>query len=110
MFGASMGELFDLSRSLSASEPVWFESPARYTTASSLRLIQSARSRTRHQTIIRLAAPVPIMATGCPCRDQDHRRTLQSLLSGRLPRADRHHIGLRSGLNAILPGGRAAAR
>src|SRR5712672_200319 len=55
------------------------------------------------------AAPTPI-ATGFSCRDQDHRRALQSLLSGKLPRADRHHLGLRRGLNAILPDGRAAAR
>jgi hypothetical protein len=26
---------------------------------------------------------------------QDHRRALQSFLSGKLPRADRHHLGLR---------------
>ena len=43
-------------------------------------------------------------------RDQDHRRALQSVLSGKLPRADRHYLGLRRGLNAILPDGRAAAR
>ena len=38
-----------------------------------------------------LAAPMPIVATGFSCRDQDHRRALQSLLSGKLPRANRHH-------------------
>ena len=32
---------------------------------------------------------------GVPCRDQDHRRALQSLLSGKLPRADRRRLGLR---------------
>ena len=51
-----------------------------------------------------------IVATRSSCRDQDHRRALQSLLSGELPRADRHHLGLRRGLNAILPDGRAPAR
>ena len=59
---------------------------------------------------MRLAAPMPIIAAGFSCRDQDHRRTLQSLLSGKVPRADRHHFGLRRGLDAILPDGRAAAR
>src|SRR5882672_481575 len=53
---------------------------------------------------------MPIIATGYSCRDQDHRRALQSLLSGKLSRADRHHLGLRRGLNALLPDGRAAAR
>src|ERR1700754_404978 len=76
-------------------------------TASSRRLIQLARSRARQQ---RSAAPMPIAATEFSRRDQDHRRALQSLLSGKLPRADRHHLGLRRGLNAILPDGRAAAR
>src|SRR4030088_1386900 len=51
-----------------------------------------------------------VVATGFSCRDQDHRRALQSLLPGKLPRADRHHLRLRSGLNAVLPDGRAAAR
>ena len=53
---------------------------------------------------------MPIVATGYSCRDQDHRRALQSRLSDKLPRADRHHLGLRRGLNALLPDGRAAAR
>ena len=53
---------------------------------------------------------MPIVATGFSCRDQDHRGALQSLFSGKLPRADRHHLGLRWGLNAILPDGRTAAR
>jgi hypothetical protein len=53
---------------------------------------------------------MPIVATGFSCRDQDHRRALQSLLSGELPRADRHYLRLRCGLNAILPDGCAAAR
>ena len=35
--------------------------------------------------IIRSAAPMPIVATGVFRRDQDHRRALQSLLSGELP-------------------------
>jgi hypothetical protein len=51
---------------------------------------------------------MPVVATGFSCRD--HRRALQSLLLGKLPRADRHHFGLRRGLHAILPYGRAAAR
>src|SRR3979411_2302441 len=50
---------------------------------------------------------MPIVATGFSCRDKDHRRALQSLLSGKLPR---HHLGLRSRLDAVLPDGRAAAR
>src|SRR3979490_2673669 len=53
---------------------------------------------------------MPIVAMGFSCRDKDHRRALQSLLSGKLPRADRHHLGLRSRLDAVLPDGRAAAR
>src|SRR6266481_2590792 len=53
---------------------------------------------------------MPIVATGFSCRDKDHRRALQSLLSGKLPRADRHHLELRSRLDAVLPDGRAAAR
>src|ERR1700730_15882922 len=53
---------------------------------------------------------MPIAATGFSCRDQDHRRALQSLLSGKLPRADRHHLGLRWRLDAVLSDGRAAAR
>ena len=31
------------------------------------------------------------IATGGSCRDRDHRRALQSLVSGKLLRADRHH-------------------
>jgi len=38
---------------------------------------------------------MPVMAMELSCRDQDHRRALQSLLTGKLPRADRHHFGLR---------------
>jgi hypothetical protein len=53
---------------------------------------------------------MPIIATGFFYRDQDHRRALQSLVSGDLSRADRHHLGPRRGLNAILPDGHAAAR
>ena len=53
---------------------------------------------------------MPIVATGLSCRDPDHRRALQSLLSGKLPRADRHYLGLRGRLDAVLPDGRAAAR
>ena len=51
-----------------------------------------------------------IAATGLSCRDQDHRRALQSLHPGKLPRADRYHVGLRRRLGAVLPDGRAAAR
>lgn len=53
---------------------------------------------------------MPIAAMGLFSHDQDHRRALQSLLSGKLPRADRHHLGLRRRLDAVLPDGRAAAR
>jgi hypothetical protein len=42
-------------------------------------------------------------------RDQDHRRPLQSLISGGLPRADRNHVRLRQRVDAVLPDGRAAA-
>src|SRR6202011_3460729 len=59
---------------------------------------------------MRSAAPMLIAAMEFSCRDQDHRRALQSLLSGKLPRADRHHLGLRRRLDAVLPDGRAAAR
>lgn len=43
-------------------------------------------------------------------RDQGHRRALQSLISDKLPGADRYHVGLRCGIDAILPDGSAAAR
>jgi hypothetical protein len=33
---------------------------------------------------MRSAAAMPIAATGISCRDQDHRRALQSLVSGKL--------------------------
>ena len=52
----------------------------------------------------------PIATMWCSRHDQDHRRALQPLLSRKLPRADRHHVGLRRRLNAVLPDGRAAAR
>ena len=52
---------------------------------------------------------MPLAATGA-CRDRDHRRALQSLLSGKLPRADRHHFGFRRRLDAVLPDWRTAAR
>src|SRR6202035_2132384 len=60
--------------------------------------------------VIRSAAPMPIVATGWSCRDQDYRRALQSLLSGNLPRADRHHLGLRWRLDTVLLDRCAAAR
>jgi len=54
-----------------------------------------------------LMALMPIAATGIS-RDQDHRRALQPILAGRLPRADRHHVGLRRRLDDFLPDGRAS--
>src|SRR5215510_4138679 len=57
-----------------------------------------------------MRSAAPIAATGVSCRDQDHRRALQSLLSDELPRTDRDHLGLRRRLAAVLPCGRAAAR
>jgi len=53
---------------------------------------------------------MPIAAAWVCCRDQDHRRPLQSLFSHELPRTDSHHLGLRRGLDAVLPDGRTAAR
>jgi hypothetical protein len=53
---------------------------------------------------------MPIAVTGGSSRDQNHSRALQSLFSDKLPRADRHHLGLRRRLDAVLPDGRAAAR
>jgi hypothetical protein len=53
---------------------------------------------------------MPIVAAEFCCRDQNHRRALQPLLSRNLPRADRHHLGPRGGLNAFLLGRRAATR
>jgi hypothetical protein len=50
-----------------------------------------------------------IAATGF-FRDQDHRRALQSFFAGNLPRTNRHDLGLRRRLDAVLPDGRAAAR
>jgi hypothetical protein len=43
---------------------------------------------TGHQQVIRSAAAMLIVATRSSCRDHDHRRALQSLLSGELPRAE----------------------
>ena len=59
---------------------------------------------------MRSAAPKPFAATGVSCRDRDHRRALQSLVSGQLPRADGDDLGLCQRLDAVLPDGRAAAR
>ena len=53
---------------------------------------------------------MPMAATGVSGRDQDHRRALQPFFSDKLPRADRHHLGLRGRLDAVLPDGCAAAR
>jgi hypothetical protein len=82
-----MGRSFGLSQSPSASESVSFENPARTTTASFRRLIGSAKRR----QLIRSVTPMSIAAMGFS-RDQDHRSALQSFWSGKLPRADRHHI------------------
>src|SRR5258708_31934387 len=78
-------------------------------TVSYRRLIPEASRGIRRRQVVRSAAPMPIAAMGF-YRDQDHRRALQSLLSGKLPRADRHHLGLGHRLDAVLPDGRAAAR
>ena len=96
-------------RSLSASELALFGKPARYTTASSRRQILSASSRKGYSQVMQSTARMPIPTAGVSCRDQNHCRALQFLLAGKLPRADRHHLGLRRQLNAVLPDGRAAA-
>src|ERR1043166_6092569 len=57
-----------------------------------------------------MRSAAPTAATGVSCRDQDHRRAVQSLLSDKLPRTDRHHLGLRRRLAAVMPCGRATAR
>jgi hypothetical protein len=44
---------------------------------------------------------MPIAAARASSRDQGHRRAMQSLLSDKLPRADRHHLGLRRRLDEI---------
>jgi len=59
---------------------------------------------------MRQVAPKSSAATAVCCRDQDHRRTMQSLVSGKLSRADRYHLGLCQCLDAVLPDGRTAAR
>jgi hypothetical protein len=53
---------------------------------------------------------MPIAAKWTSCHDQDHRSALQSLLFGKLPRADRHYLRLRRRFDAVLPNGRTAAR
>ena len=70
-----------------------------------LRLIREARAN--YDSIFPPAAPVSeapaVHAIGGAdvyrsdglCRDQHHRRALQSFCSGKLPRADRDHIRLR---------------
>jgi hypothetical protein len=63
---------------------------ARTTTVSSRRLITSAMN----PQLIRSMAPMLIAAMAF-CRDQDHRRAPESVCSGELPRADRHHLGFR---------------
>src|ERR1700741_2378073 len=57
-----------------------------------------------------MQSAAPIAATGVSGRDQDHRPAVSALLSDELPRTDRHHLGLRRRLAAVLPCGRAAAR
>lgn len=104
--------LYGLSQSLSVSGLVSFEKPARYMTASFHRLIRSAgrtRERQVERQVLGPTSPMPIAATGVCDRDHDHRRALQSLLAGKLPRADRHQLGLRSSFDAVLPDGRAPA-
>jgi hypothetical protein len=90
-----MGEIIQFVPRSERERARLIQEAARYTTASSRRLIQLARRGTGLQQVIRSAAAMLIVATRSSCRDQDHRRALQSLLSGELPRADRHHLGLR---------------
>src|SRR6266487_5491211 len=83
--------LFHLSQSPSGSELALFEKPERSTTASFRRLIPSASSGTRHPQAICASAQTSIAARGS-YHDRDHRRALQFVFSGKLPRADRHHL------------------
>src|SRR6478609_3614895 len=96
--------LFSLSRNPNASAFASFRRHARSTTAFFRRLIRAASRRARRRSAARPTATQEIW------RDQDHRGAVQPLLSGKLPRADRHHLGLRRRLDAVLPDGRAAAR
>jgi hypothetical protein len=77
--------LFDLSQSPSGSELALFEKPERSTTASFRRLIPSASSGTRHPQAICASAQMFISARGF-YHDRDHRRALQFVFSGKLPR------------------------
>src|SRR5437773_11264150 len=86
--------LFDLSQSPSGSELALFEKPERSTTASFRRLIPSASIGTRRPQAICASAQTSIAARGS-YHDRDHRRALRFVFSGKLPRADRHHLGLR---------------
>jgi hypothetical protein len=86
--------LFDLFQNPSESELGLFEKPERTTTASFRRLIPSASRETMHPQVMRASAQTSIATMGA-CHDRDHRRTLQFVFSGKLPRADRHHLGLR---------------
>src|SRR2546423_195648 len=101
--------LFDLSQSPSARELALFEKPERYTTASFRRLMPTASSGTRHPPAICASAQTSIAARRT-YHDRDHRCALQFVFTGKSPRADRHHLGLRGLLDAVLPDRRTAAR
>jgi hypothetical protein len=75
-----------------ASEIVLFEKLERYMTASFRRLISSASSETRHPQAVRASARTSIAATGI-CHDRDHRRALQLVFSGKLPRGATGNLG-----------------
>ena len=79
-------------------------------TASSHRAIKLASGRRGRRQIIRSLAQMLLAATGLFYHDQDHCRALQPLLSGKLPRADCHHLRLCRRLDAVLLDGRAATR
>src|SRR5438046_5096950 len=80
--------LSHLSQSPSGSELALFEKPELSTTAFFRRLISSASSA---------SAQTSIAARGT-YHDRDHRGALQFVSSGKLPRTDRHHLGIRSRL------------
>jgi len=83
--------LSDLSQNPSASGSASFESPARYTTASSPRPIPSASAGTGRP---QLRGPYMLNAVRALSRDQDHCRALQSVFSCKFLRADRQSLGL----------------
>jgi len=96
---------FNSSRNPNASAFASFAKRARSMTASSRRVSQK-----RDRRIMRPAAARPIATMELSGRDQHHRRALQTVRAGKLPRANRYHIGLRRSVDAVLPDGRAAAR